>query len=152
LRSRLDGLSDNEYFWEPVPGCWTVHRDGSIDFAYPPPRPEPFTTIAWRMAHVIVGVLAMRNHAHFDGPAADYQSWTYALDANTALGQLDDAYRRWVTGVRSLDAEGLTRPCGPTEGDWGAHPISELVLHINREVIHHGAEIACLRDLYAHSK
>ena len=25
-----------------------------------------------------------------------------------------------------------------------------LVLHIHREVIHHGAEIALLRDLYAH--
>lgn len=25
-----------------------------------------------------------------------------------------------------------------------------LVLHINREVLHHGAEIALLRDLYAH--
>jgi hypothetical protein len=27
-------------------------------------------------------------------------------------------------------------------------PLAELVLHINREVIHHGAEIALLRDLY----
>ena len=27
--------------------------------------------------------------------------------------------------------------------------MSELILHINREVIHHGAEIACIRDLYA---
>ncbi len=25
-----------------------------------------------------------------------------------------------------------------------------LVLHIHRELIHHGAEIALLRDLYAH--
>jgi hypothetical protein len=24
-----------------------------------------------------------------------------------------------------------------------------LILHINREMIHHGAEIACIRDLYA---
>jgi hypothetical protein len=30
--------------------------------------------------------------------------------------------------------------------------MSELILHINREVIHHGAEIACLRDLYVHSQ
>jgi len=28
--------------------------------------------------------------------------------------------------------------------------MAELVLHINREAIHHGAEIALLRDLYAH--
>jgi hypothetical protein len=151
LRPRLDGLTDDEYFWEPVTGCWTVHRDGSVDFAFPPPQPEPFTTIAWRMAHVIVGVLAMRNHAHFGGPPADYQSWSYAVDANTALTQLDDAYQRWMTGVRSLTADGLGRPVGPSEGPWADRPMSELILHINREVIHHGAEIACLRDLYVHS-
>lgn len=27
----------------------------------------------------------------------------------------------------------------------------DLILHVNREVIHHGAEIALLRDLYAHT-
>ena len=36
------GLTDDEYFWEPVAGCWTVHRDGAIDFAFPPPEPAPF--------------------------------------------------------------------------------------------------------------
>ena len=46
LRPRLDGLTDDEYFWQPVAGCWTVRTDGSVDFAYPPPQPEPFTTIA----------------------------------------------------------------------------------------------------------
>ena len=35
LRPRLDGLTDDEYFWQPVPDCWTVHPDGSIDFTYP---------------------------------------------------------------------------------------------------------------------
>jgi len=151
LRPRLDELTDDEYFWEPVTGCWTVHRDGSIDFAFPPPRPEPFTTIAWRMAHVIVGVLAMRNHSHFGGPPADYQSWPYATDAATALTQLDDAYAGWIHGVRGLDEAALARPVGPREGPYAEHAMSELVLHINREVIHHGAEIACIRDLYVHS-
>ncbi|EHI11740.1 DinB family protein [Mycolicibacterium thermoresistibile] len=152
LRPRLDGLTDAEYFWQPVPDCWTVHPDGSVDFHHPPPDPAPFTTIAWRLAHVIVGVLAVRNHAHFGGPEADYQSWDYATDAATALHQLDDAYRDWVTGVRSLSADALWRPVGPAEGPWAEQPMITLVLHINREVIHHGAEIACLRDLYAHRK
>ncbi|APE16659.1 serine/arginine repetitive matrix protein 1 [Mycobacterium sp. WY10] len=150
LRPRLDGLTDDEYFWEPVAGCWTVHRDGGIDFAFPPPQPEPVTTIAWRLAHVIVGVLAMRNHSHFGGPPADYQSWPYATDATTALAQLDDAYARWIAGVRGLSDDDLARPCGPAEGPYADYALSELILHINREVIHHGAEIACLRDLYAH--
>jgi DinB superfamily len=151
LRPRLTGLTDDEYFWEPVPGCWTVHRDGGIDFVYPQPEPAPFTTIAWRLAHVIVGVLAMRNHSHFDGPPADYQSWSYATGAQEALLQLDRAYDGWITGVRTLGADDLSRPCGPAEGPYADRPLSELILHINREVIHHGAEIACIRDLYANT-
>ncbi|MBB2989811.1 hypothetical protein FHR72_001274 [Mycolicibacterium iranicum] len=151
LRPRLDGLTDDEYFWEPVPGCWTVHRDGRVDFSDPPPQPDPVTTIAWRLAHVIVGVLAMRTHSHFGGPPADYGSWTYATDAETALRQLDDAYAGWMAGVRALDDTALAAPCGPAEGPYADKPMTALVLHINREVIHHGAEIALLRDLYVHT-
>ncbi|MBX7452114.1 DinB family protein [Mycolicibacterium sp. 3033] len=151
LRPRLDGLTDDEYFWQPVPDCWTVHRDGRVDFAFPPPRPEPFTTIAWRMAHMIVGVLAMRSHSHFQGPPADYSSWIYATDSADALAQLDDEYDRWMRGVRGLDSDALARPCGSAEGPYGERPTMTLVLHINREMIHHGAEIACIRDLYAHT-
>src|SRR5689334_17778256 len=151
LRPRLAGLTDEEYFWAPVPNCWTLHRNGAIDFEYPAPEPAPFTTIAWRLAHVIVGVLAMRNHSHFAGPPADYQSWRYATDAATALRQLDEAYRTWMAGVRALTDDDLQRPCGPAEGPYAEHPLSELILHINREMIHHGAEIACIRDLYANT-
>jgi hypothetical protein len=151
LRPRLDGLTDDEYFWEPVPGCWTVHRDGGIDFAFPQPEPAPVTTIAWRLAHVIVGVLAMRAHSHFDGPPAAYETWSYATDAATALRQLDEAHDAWMSGVRRLDADDLDKPVGPAEGPWADHPMLDLILHINREVIHHGAEIALLRDLYIHS-
>ncbi|ORA17879.1 DinB family protein [Mycobacterium asiaticum] len=152
LRPRLDGMADDEYFWQPVPNCWTVHPGGGVDFAYPPPQPAPFTTIAWRLAHVIVGVFAMRNHSHFGAPPADYQSWPYASGAATALRQLDDVYATWIEGVRSLSAADLSRPCGPAEGPYADYALSELVLHINREAIHHGAEIACLRDLYLHSR
>ena len=95
LRPRLDGLTDDEYFWEPVAGLLDrASPTAAIDFDYPEPQPTPFTTIAWRLAHVIVGVLAMRNHSHFGGPPADYQSWNYATDAKTALQQLDDAYAK----------------------------------------------------------
>ena len=128
-----------------------MHPDGGIDFEYPEPQPAPFTTIAWRLAHIIVGVLAMRNHSHFAGPPADYQSWPYATDAATALSQLDDAYEKWIAGVRGLDVDELDRPCGPAEGPYADYPFIALVLHINREMIHHGAEIALLRDLYTHT-
>ncbi len=162
LRPRLDGLSDEEYLWEPVPG-WNVRPRGTgdapvragrgalaIDWAYPEPDPAPVTTIAWRIGHLVVGVLAMRNAAHFGGPPASYEDWEYAGTADAALAQLDAECARWTDGVRSLGADGLARPCGPAEGPYADAPLAALVLHINREMIHHGAEIALLRDLYAH--
>ena len=51
-----------------------------------------------------------------------------------------------------LDAAALANPRGPAEGPYAEYPMSTLVLHINREVIHHGAEIACIRDFYVHSQ
>nr|WP_121162639.1 DinB family protein [Micromonospora pisi] len=161
LRPRLDGLTDDEYLWEPVAGCWSVRprqdRGGvegvgsgewTIDFVYPEPTPAPVTTIAWRLGHIIAGVFGARNAAHFDGPAMSYDSFPYAGTAGAALAQLDEAYARWTEGVRALGAEGLARPCGPAEGPFAEYPLASLVLHINREAIHHGAEIALLRDLY----
>jgi len=29
LRPRLDGLTDAEYFWEPVDGCWSIRLSGN---------------------------------------------------------------------------------------------------------------------------
>jgi DinB family protein len=56
LRERLAGLTDDEYLWEPVPGCWTIHRDQSgawvVDYALPDPEPAPVTTIGWRLVHL----------------------------------------------------------------------------------------------------
>src|SRR3954453_20559328 len=127
LRPRLDGLTDDEYFWQPVPDCWTVHPDGAIDFTFPQPQPAPFTTIAWRLAHIIVGVLAMRNHSHFGGPPADYQSWPDARDAVTALSQLDEVYARWITSGPGLGVDALDRRCGPAEGPYAEYPFIALV-------------------------
>ncbi|MEH3132064.1 MAG: DinB family protein [Mycolicibacterium neoaurum] len=152
LRPRLAGLTDEEYFWSPVSDCWTVHPDGRVDFVHPEPEPAPVTTIAWRLAHVIIGVLAMRSHSHFGGPAADYQTWPYANDAATALAQLDAEKARWTAGVRALSDADLQRPCGPAEGPYADYPMAALMLHINREVIHHGAEICLLRDLFTHTQ
>lgn len=161
LRRRFTGLSNDEYFWEPVDNAWNVRPRGSgtapiqagagdfaIDFAFPEPSPVPVATIAWRLGHVIVGVLGARNAAHFQGAPMDYESFTYAGTAEDALAQLDTQYEAWIDGVGSLGEAGLSRPCGPTEPypEW---PMSALVLHISREVIHHGSEIALLRDLYA---
>lgn len=165
-RPRLDGLTDEEYLWEPVTGAWNVRDRATaadqdllalsgtgpigIDFGYPAPEPEPVTTIAWRLWHVIVGIFGARNASHFGGPDIAYDNAPYTLSATQAIQQLDEQYTRWVDGVRGLDADALDRPVGPAEGEFAEHPMAELVLHIHREAIHHLAEVALLRDLWAH--
>ena len=80
------------------------------------PDPAPVTTIAWRIAHVTVEVLAMRSASHLGGPAASYEDWTYAATADEALARLDEEHERWRAGIAALGEEGLLRPCGPAEG------------------------------------
>jgi len=161
LRPRLDGLTGEEYFWEPVPGMWSVRPRGSsvtpmslgggnftVDFARPAPDPPPVTTIAWRVCHLIGAVIGRRVGWHFGGEPVDVAAYDYPGDVATALAQLDALYAAWLAGVRGLDAVGLASPCGPAEGRFAGYPMAALILNINREVIHHGAEIALLRDLY----
>ena len=164
LKARLAGLTDDEYLWEPVPGAWSVRPRGSstapisagsgdftIDWAHPEPQPAPLTTIAWQLGHVVVGVLAMRNASHFGRAATDYERWAYAGTAAEALRQLEDELCRWRDGVAAWGEDGLREPCGPGEGPYADLPRAALVLHIQRELIHHLAEVSLLRDLYAHT-
>jgi len=163
LRARLDGLTDDEYFWSPVPEAWSVRPRGSstaplqigagdftIDYAVPAPDPAAFTTIAWRLGHVIVAVLAARNAGHFGAPAASYDSWEYAGNAATALDQLQAQLDVWVSGVRGLSQAELGIPVGSKE-PYPELPMADLVLHIHRELIHHLSEVCLLRDLYLHT-
>jgi hypothetical protein len=161
LRPKLEGLSDGEYLWEPAAGAWSLRARAAattsmaagggalvLDFEYPEPDPVPVTTIAWRLGHVIVGVFGARNASHFGGPSMDYQTMEWPTTATRALALLDDCYDRWVAGVRTLGDDGLEHPVGEAEGPWAEHSYADLVLHIHREVIHHGAEVLLLRDLY----
>lgn len=129
LRPKLVGLSDDEYRWEPVPGCWSLRPrseaatpmaagggDVVADFAFPEPTPSPVTTIAWRLGHLIVGIFGERNAAHFGGPPMTYQSYRWSLSADDALAALDDGYGRWIDGVAALGDAGLERPIGPRRG------------------------------------
>ena len=126
LRPRLAGLSDEEYLWEPVAGSWSVRpRDVAtapmaagagaftIDWAFPEPTPAPFTTIAWRLGHVIVGVLGMRNAAHFDRAPVDYSTFSYSGTAAGALTHLEHELGFGSTASARSAKPGLAGPAVP---------------------------------------
>ncbi|MBB6569444.1 DinB family protein [Kribbella sandramycini] len=117
-----------------------------MDYAEPPPGPEPVTTIAWRLAHLIGG-LASTNSERFGRDTASVEAFHYAGTAQEALQQLDDEYELWINGVRTLGTPGLEQPQGKPPA-FAHAPIAQLMLYSNVEIIHHGAEICLLRDLY----
>jgi len=60
-----------------------------------------------------------------------------------------EGYRLWSSSVLGADEARMNRPHqGPPGSADEYYPLWAVVLHINREVIHHGAEIALLRDLH----
>lgn len=157
-RPRLDGLTDQEYFGEPVPDCWTLRPTSDRDGQYAgdlvmdlgdraDEDPPPFTTIAWRLAHVTRHILGGRTHSLFGGPDPDLTG--IASTASAALDQLDDAYERWQEGIAAMSQSQLAEPCSADERYFQGRPVATLVLHVNREVLCHCAEISLLRDLYA---
>lgn len=160
LRPRLEGLTDEEYYWEPVRGCWNLRPVGTsatpmaagggaveMDWDQPEPRPAPVTTIAWRISHLLLGVFGLRNARYFGAPPVDPVTYDYPDTAAEALRRLDTDYATWVAGITSLGPEELAANC--REPGFESDSMAALILHIHREVIHHGAEISLLRDLYA---
>jgi hypothetical protein len=162
LWPRLQGLTDEEFYWEPVDGAWSVRPDANgVPVLDGPgqaqPDPPPVTTIAWRVVHIAVGVFYTRASTFFgDGsvPAdADmfdprHEPARLPATAAEALALLESSYRWWVDGVLSLDEAALTGPIGPRGAFFADQPMASLVLHLSRETMHHGGEIGVLRDLY----
>ena len=149
FRPRLEGLGDEEYLWEPVDGCWTLRRDGGgravLDWEFPEPDPPPFTTIAWRLCHM-AKTMAQRASFHFGDASVGDESIALPLAAEAGISLLERSYAGWCSGVeewqRTVDEE--ERNGGRSSSD----DLAGVLVHMNREVIHHAAEVALLRDLY----
>jgi hypothetical protein len=153
--AHLEGMTDDEYLWEPVPGCWTVRLDMEsgcmvADSAVPPPEPPPVTTIAWRIVHIcsfleahgLRAVVFKRDGAAWDVPTPVRKTAALALDA------LANAITLWQRDLAGLDDVRLWEPLGPAAGPFGDSPVAGFVEHIHDEFVHHSAELGLLRDLY----
>ena len=177
-RRRLDGLTDGEYFWEPVPNCWTVrqqpHGNFAVDWSFSPTGSGPFTTIAWRVLYLINCYGSNRTATWLalepvDGPGAkldllvpatvpsdtgfsqdDMPSHLKTIPgtAAEALDMLERAHEVWRRYLTTVTEETLDEPLGPNAGQYAGNPRAGFVFHMLDEFIHHGAEIGVLRDLY----
>lgn len=148
LDERLEGMSDEEHQWQPVPGAWTVLADGSVEHASPYTRPKdapPLTTLAWRLWHIGNQCLCGFGKAGFGIDPLGLPDDRWFPDA---AGSIDGVRQAW-DGYRSgITEERMHEKLGPKFGPYADATYAAQVLHVLDEVIHHGAEVGMLRDLY----
>ncbi|MFD7553044.1 DinB family protein [Streptomyces sp. NPDC059835] len=164
--TKVGPITDEEYLWEPVPDCWSIRRHadgpgsraaflaGAGDWgrdaaAYPHPWPPPFTTIAWRLSHVTEMLTLRADHTAGTRTLTrdDYRAKGTAAGAVTGF---DTAATAWRNALLSVDEAALDTVgyCTYPHGGDAEEPFIEIAWWVNQELLHHGAEIALLRDLY----
>lgn len=158
-------MTDDEYFWEPVPGCWSVRRrslgpgsgatvlagagDWGRDATASPPSPPPFTTIAWRLSH-LSEMLSLRADHTAGSHALTRDDYYISGDAAGAVTAFDEGATQWRKALLTVDDTALDTVgyCTNPHGSDPEDPFIDIVWWVNQELLHHGAEIALLRDLY----
>lgn len=132
FRARMEGLGDAEWAWRPTP--------------------DERLALRWRLRH-IAELLGEERNGPWLGLAAGGGRYDAgageAAGAAEALRSADAAYARWRGQLAALTDAELAEPVGPAAGPFAAATRRSFALHIADELIHHTAEAALLRDLYA---
>lgn len=169
LDRRLEGLTDDEYRWEPVGGCWSIRPDadgvwradlGPGGSMATPTSPPPFTTLAWRLWHLGASpnptwppprpASAAELVDQWWAPRRSHSSANALPDAQTARRLVAEHWAGFADAVGEFSDDDLLHAMGPVAGPFAEGTVLGLVLHIGDELVHHAAEVGVLRDLYAH--
>lgn len=181
LPRALTDLTDDEFFWEPFPGTWSVRRredcltptpfgqgewvadyDVATVSAYSAGTGEPFTSIAWLMWHF--GSMAGRT-AELDflgGEKTAESGWTSPYIAeHPRFTSAAEAVETVQSGWRDLRSalEGASDDQLETQVNFWGYPGPgptargcHIVAAILNEIGHHGAQVCVVRDLYREAR
>jgi len=151
LLARVEGLTEAEYLWEPAPGAWSVRPapDGTPTVVGAGMReidPAPVTTIAWRLWHIAIDCFDDYTRRFSGDHAVASAEWT--LDPGEAITTLQAKWHGYRSHVADLD---WWSELGPSWEYLSHHSVADMAMHASNELVHHGAEIGLLRDIYRSS-
>jgi hypothetical protein len=155
LLERLEGLTDEEYLWQPVDRMLTVREvDG---------RPTPDAlgmeptgaaalprTLAWSLGHLGASTAERADYLvgeHRLQPG----ELTWPMTAAEGIAFLRRGLAAWRDGLSEMTDEDLDT-VGRSAFPWGLDPelpLMEIVWWVNKELVYHAGEIWLMRDLYA---
>ena len=150
LRTRLEGLTAAEFFWEPVAGSWNIYEDRpghwTYHYAIPDPDPAPITSIGWQIVHV--ATCKVMYHEWAFGPALlTFPDLVIPQTAASAIEMIEVGHSRLVDALGELSEPQLDEP---RKTNWGElWPVWRIFWAMaDHDALHAGA-IGNLRDLYA---
>ncbi len=124
LNHHLAGLTTEEFLWEPVPGCWTVHcgQNGHwvVDYAEPAPDPPPLTTIAWRLLHLAECKVMYHEYA-FGERRLTWEQLPVPHTVAQAVGWLKESHAR-LRGALKISMTRTWKYCGSRIGATRGRP------------------------------
>ncbi|WP_263730741.1 DinB family protein [Cellulomonas sp. SG140] len=135
---RMAGVSPEEWVWAPLADTRVCLR--------------------WRFGHLAHLLADGRNSAWLglgprpEVPAHGEEPATVHGDLPAALEDLQVSFRRWRDLLDQTTDASLAEPIGAVGGPYGQASRYSYALHVLDELIHHTAEAALLRDLYAGSR
>lgn len=167
-------MTDQEFFWEPFPGSWSVRRrsdcqtsmpfgsgDWVVDFDANVAAvrwTEPLTTVAWLMWHIgsmpgraaQLEFLGGTQTADSGWPSPYVCDHPIFISADEAVQTLREGWRALGDALREASDEQLETPTrfwgyGQPGPPAAAHQVLASIVY---EVSHHATQIGVLRDLH----
>ena len=150
LARAWEGLTDEEFFWEPFTTTWSIRRQDQCrtpnpfgvgewvaDFAVPEPTPVPLTTIAWLYWHIGSVPGRLCDIDLLGGTRTMASGWTSPYlahhpvftSAAEAVSQLRDGWQRLHGAIERADDHQLevtagSLTCGPRASSLASTPAS----------------------------
>jgi hypothetical protein len=171
----LDGLTQEEFEWEPHPGAWGVRRrsecttpdatgdpdgewvsDNDDALAEAVDRGEavsPMTTIGWLLNHVGAGPGMFAELTIVGGPVTPTLDGYHRMWGHTNFGSADEAVARFRDGWTALQRALWSTTDEMLEQDYPGHPWrrgDHALGALLNEISHHLTQVCTLRDFYAH--
>jgi hypothetical protein len=130
LTDRTAGLTDEEWAWHPTS--------------------DERVSIRWRLGHIAGLLSEERNWPWLGADAARRPAVAErAESAPAALAAVAEAFAAWRGLLSAISDADLAAPIGAVGGRYGTGTRHSFALHVADELVHHSAEVALLRDLYA---
>ncbi|SHN75674.1 DinB family protein [Cryptosporangium aurantiacum] len=146
----LAGLGDEECFWLPSPGAWTVRRepDGSwrADWAETEPDPPPLVSVGWLTWHV--DMWWSTAHAHAVGrETTSPEQIVWAGTAAAAVARIERLHADWSAVLDQARDEDLAVAPASSWPFPGGQPFGDVLAWVNLELMKNAAEIGQLRRI-----